>query len=153
MDCLNLRACYPSGKRASETLCIAYKEQYGVDIVIARPCHIYGSDIGRDDRSYCHVMDCASALFYILLRGKDGEAYNIANRESILSIKELAEMIANMAGVKIVYDIPSEQEVKGYSKVQRAVLDSSKLESLGWKPFIFLEDGLNRVLNSMMCHK
>ena len=178
VDCLNLRACYPSGKRASETLCIAYKEQYGVDIVIARPCHIYGSDIGRDDRafaqflrkaqvgediilksegqqirSYCHVMDCASALFYILLRGKDGEAYNIANRESILSIKELAEMIANMAGVKIVYDIPSEQEVKGYSKVQRAVLDSSKLESLGWKPFIFLEDGLNRVLNSMMCHK
>ena len=55
---------------------------------------------GQQIRSYCHVMDCASALFYILLRGKDGEAYNIANRESILSIKELAEMIANMAGGK-----------------------------------------------------
>lgn len=36
VNCLNPRACYPSSKRASETLCIAYKEQYGVNVVIAR---------------------------------------------------------------------------------------------------------------------
>lgn len=173
VDCLNSRACYPSSKRASETLCISYKEQYGVDVVIARPCHIYGSDIERDDRafaqflrraqagediilkskgqqvrSYCHVMDCVSALFYILLWGKSGEAYNIANRELVLSIKELAELVAQTAGVKVVYDIPSDLESKGYSKVQRAVLDPSLLESLGWKPQISLEEGVRRVLES-----
>ena len=173
VDCLNPRACYPSSKRASVTFCVAYKEQYGLDIVIARPCHIYGSDIERDDRafaqflrqaklgediilkseglqirSYCHVMDCASALLYILLDGKNGEAYNIANKNSVLSIKELAEMIANIAGVRIMYDLPSEQELKGYSKVQRAVLDASRLEALGWKPRITMDEGLDIILNN-----
>ena len=167
MDCLNPRSCYPSSKRASETLCISYKEQYKVDVVIARPCHIYGPDTSRDDRafaqflrcakqgedivlksegkqvrSYCHVDDCASALLYILLKGENGEAYNIANRESVLSIRELAGMIAQIAGVKVIRDIPSTQESKGYSKVQRAILDPSKLEKLGWTPTISLCDGL-----------
>ena len=89
VDCLNPES-YPSSRMSSETLCVSYKEQYGVDVVIARPCHIYGSDIERDDRafaqflrkakagedillksdgsqvrSYCHVDDCASALLYI----------------------------------------------------------------------------------------
>ncbi|WP_287619905.1 NAD-dependent epimerase/dehydratase family protein [Parabacteroides sp.] len=172
VDCLNSRACYPSSKRASETLCISYKEQYGVNIVIARPCHIYGTDTERDDRafaqflrnakagknivlkskgqqvrSYCHVDDCVSALLYILLRGKNGEAYNIANGESVKSIKELAEMVADLSKVKVVYDIPSDQELRGYSKVQRAVLDAIKLESLGWQPSISLKNGLKRIFN------
>ena len=56
VDCLNPRACYPSSKRASETLCVSYKEQYGVDVVIARPCHIYGSDIERDDRAFAQFL-------------------------------------------------------------------------------------------------
>lgn len=171
VDCLNPRACYPSSKRASETLCISYKEQYGVDVVIARPGHIYGMDTDRDDRafaqflrnakkdanvvmkskgcqvrSYCYVEDCASALLYILLRGINGKAYNIANRDSVLSIKELAELIAQTAGVKVEYDIPSDSESKGYSKVQRAVLDSSMLESLGWKAQVSLEEGLRRII-------
>ncbi len=178
VNCLNPRACYPSSKRASETLCISYKEQYGVNVVIARPCHIYGSDIERDDRafaqflrrvktgedvimksegrqvrSYCQVEDCASALMYILLRGTNGAAYNIANRESVISIKELAELIAKIGEKKVVLDLSSEQESKGYSVVQRAVLDSSRLESLGWKPLVLLEDGLNRILNSVISCK
>lgn len=56
VNCLNPRACYPSSKRASETLCIAYKEQYGVNVVIARPCHIYGTDIERDDRAFAQFL-------------------------------------------------------------------------------------------------
>lgn len=171
VDCLNSRACYPSSKRASETLCISYKEQYGVDVVIARPGHIYGMDTDHDDRafaqflrnakkdanvimksegcqvrSYCYVEDCTSALLYILLRGINGKAYNIANSDSVLSIKELAELIAQTAGVKVVCDISSNSEYKGYSKVQRAVLDSSLLESLGWKAQVSLEEGLRRIL-------
>ena len=168
---LNPRSCYPSSKRASETLCVAYKEQFGVDVVIARPCHIYGSDIERDDRafaqflrkakvkediilkskgqqvrSYCYVVDCASALLYILLKGENGEAYNIANRHSVLSIRQLAEMIASAAGTQVVYDLPSEQESKGYSVIQRAVLDPSKLESLGWHPHYDLPAMFDRVV-------
>ena len=165
------RSCYPSSKRASETLCISYKEQYGADVVIARPCHIYGMDTGRDDRafaqflrsakegkdivlkstgkqvrSYCHVEDCASALLCILVCGVNGEAYNIANRESALSIKELAEIIAEVGKVKLVYNTSFKEELKGCSSVQRAVLDPSKLEKLGWKPLISLREGINKIL-------
>lgn len=165
------RSCYPSSKRASETLCVSYKEQYNTNVVIARPCHIYGMDTRRDDRafaqflrsakegkdiilksagkqvrSYCHVEDCASALLYILLRGVNGEAYNIANRESVLSIKELSELIAEVGKVKMVYDTSLKEILKGCSTIQRAVLDPSKLEKLGWKALIGLREGINKIL-------
>lgn len=39
---VSLRACYPSAKRAAETLCIAYASQYQMESVIVRPCHTYG---------------------------------------------------------------------------------------------------------------
>lgn len=171
IDCLNPRACYPSSKRASETLCISYKEQYNVNVVIARPGHIYGPDTGRDDRafaqflrkakagedillksegfqvrSYCHVTDCVSALLYILLRGVNGEAYNIANRESVYSIREVAEKIARIGGQKVSFSLSSKEESKGYSTIFRAVLDPSKLEHLGWEPQFSLEKGLRQIL-------
>lgn len=178
VNCLNPRACYPSSKRASETLCVSYKEQYEVDVVIARPCHVYGSNIERDDRafaqflhrvkigedvvlksegcqirSYCYVEDCASALLYILLRGVNGEAYNIANRESVVSIKELAEMIARLGNVHVAFDIASEQESKGFSVVTKAVLDSSKLRRLGWSPAYTLEEGIRQTINILRDEK
>lgn len=100
-------------------MCLLQRSIWGRVSNLLVHCHIYGSDIERDDRafaqflrkakagedillksdgsqvrSYCHVDDCASALLYILLRGINGKAYNIANRDSVLSIKELAELIA-----------------------------------------------------------
>ncbi|MFQ7094394.1 MAG: NAD-dependent epimerase/dehydratase family protein [Ruminococcus sp.] len=41
VDLLNPRSCYPSSKRASETLCSAYASEYGLDTVVVRPGHIY----------------------------------------------------------------------------------------------------------------
>ena len=49
VDCLKPRSCYPSSKRAAETLCISYIDEYGVDAVIARPCHIYGPHFTDSD--------------------------------------------------------------------------------------------------------
>lgn len=171
INCLNPRSCYPSSKRASETLCIAYKKQYGVDVVIARPGHIYGFDIEEDNRafaqflrmaksgnnillksagiqvrSYCYVDDCASALLYILLKGISGEAYNIANSESVLSIKDLAELIANIARVNVINTFASDKESEGYSKVQRAVLNCEKIHTLGWTASVDLKSGIKRIL-------
>ena len=39
VDCAKPRSCYPSSKRAAETLCVSYAAEYGADVVIARPCH------------------------------------------------------------------------------------------------------------------
>ena len=108
----NPRSCYPLSKLASETLCVSYYEQYNVNTVIARPCHVYGPTQTKEDsrviaqfinnvlnnediimkseglqvRSYCYVIDCVTAILTILIKGKSGNAYNIANSSSNLSI-------------------------------------------------------------------
>src|SRR5699024_8541963 len=42
VDYSDPRSCYPSGKRAAETLCQSYISQYDMEAVIVRPCHCYG---------------------------------------------------------------------------------------------------------------
>ena len=159
VDCLNPRSCYPSSKRTSETLCISYASEYNADVVIARPCHIYGPNFTESDnrvyaqfirnilkgenlimkssgeqiRSWCYVVDCISALLYILLKGVSGEAYNIADPNSVLSIRQLAEMLAKIGNTKVIMEVPSEIEKRGYNPVSRSVFSVDKLEKLGWK--------------------
>lgn len=154
------RSCYPSSKRAAETLCSSYAAQYGADIVVARPCHIYGESFTENDnrayaqfirnvvngedivlksdgmqyRSWLYVDDCVSALLYILLKGVCGEAYNVADENSNLSIRELAETIAELGNRRIVFTNPSDSEFRGGSKITKAVFDTKKLKSLGWVP-------------------
>lgn len=153
------RSCYPSSKRAAETLCASYAVEYGADVVIARPCHIYGpyfteqdnrvyaqfirnvvrnEDIvmkstGEQFRSWCYVVDCASALLYILLKGERGQAYNIADESSIISIKELAEIVAEIGNKKVIMDVPTDVERKGFNLVTKSVFSTTKIRSLGWK--------------------
>lgn len=162
------RACYPEGKRAAETLCASYAAQYGVDAVVARLCHVYGptftpsnsradaqfirkalagEDIvmkstGSQIRSFCYVADAVNALLTLLKKGEKGQAYNVANRHSVASIREYAETLADIAGVKVVFDVPPEVEKAGYTKVTRAVLNPAKLEGLDWMAKYDLRAGL-----------
>lgn len=173
VDILNTRACYPSSKRAAETLAMCYVDEYGANVVVARPCHTYGpyftesdnrvyaqfirnvlngEDIvlksaGTQYRSWCFVEDCVSALLYILLKGKSGEAYNIADKNSVISIRELAETIAQIAGSKVVMQVPSDKEKKGFTPVKRAVFDTAKLEALGWTVSGSIEEKLRKSIN------
>lgn len=158
VDTMSPRSCYPSSKRAAETLCVAYAQEYDVDVVVARLSHTYGpqyteydnrvyaqfirnvvagEDIvmksrGEQFRSWCYVVDCVKGLLYVLLKGEKGEAYNIADQTSNISIKELAEMIAKIGCRKVVFDVPPEIEQKGYNIVKKSVFDTRKLECLGW---------------------
>lgn len=159
VNCLKPRSCYPSSKRTAETLCSSYASEYAVDVVIARPCHIYGPNFTESDnrvyaqfirnvlkgenivmkstggqiRSWCYVVDCVSALLYVLLKGVSGEAYNIADPNSVITIKELAEMIAKIGNLKVIMEMPSEIEAKGYNPVSKSVLSVDKIKGLGWK--------------------
>ena len=162
------RSCYPESKRAAETLCMAYHSQYNVSVNIARLCYIYGATItdtnsradaqflrnaiqkqdivmksdGLQRRTYCYVADCVSGILTILLKGKDGEVYNISNHNSVVSIREYAQTLAKISGVKLVFDMPDEVEKKGYSKNADSILDSTKLQNLGWDAFYDIEKGL-----------
>ena len=60
VDCASVRACYPSSKRAAETLCMAYGAEYDADVVIARLSHTYGPGFTESDN---RVYASLSAMF------------------------------------------------------------------------------------------
>ena len=172
IDPMRFRACYPESKRAAETLCASYAQQYGVDVLVARLTYTYGPTItaensradaqflrcaleGRDIvlkspgaqvRSYCYAADTASALLTLMLRGEADEAYNVANPDCSPSIREYAQTLADLAGVQLIFDLPPEAERAGYSAVTRAVLDPGKLMRLGWRAAYDLRTGLAHTL-------
>lgn len=175
VDILTPRACYPSAKRACETLCAAYKAEYGVDSVIVRPGHIYGPTANPSDtrassqffydalagndivmkspgaqlRSYCYVVDCVSAIITVLLNGESGKAYNISNPASVVTIRELTERIADVSGKKIVFENASDEERKGYNLMNNSSLDGAPLERLGWRPLFGAEEGVRHTYRIM----
>ncbi len=159
IDLLNPRNSYSVGKRAAETLCASYADEYGVGAVIVRPGHIYGPTASPQDnrvasawsyaaakgepivmksdgaqlRSYCHCLDCASAMLTVLSRGEPSTAYNISNPESIVTIREMAALLAEAGGVPFEYAEATEAEKKGFNPMSNSSLDSAGLQRIGWR--------------------
>ena len=173
IDCNTMRAGYPESKRCGEALCQAYKAQKRLDIVIPRFTRSYGptmlmtdtkaisqfikkgiagEDIvlksaGTQYYSYQYAADSVSGLLTVLLCGKNGEAYNIAEEHSDIMLKDLAAIIAGMNGKKVVFEIPDVVEAAGYSKATKARLNGEKLMNLGWKPRYDIKSGLERTIS------
>ena len=173
IDCNTLRAGYPESKRCSEALCQAYKTQKNMDVVIARLTRSYGPTLLKTDTkalsqflhkaiagedivlksegtqyySYLHVADSVSGLLTVLLDGQNGEAYNIADDASDIMLKDLASIIAEYAGKKVVFEIPDKTESAGYSRATKARLDATKLQSLGWSARYDIKTGIERTID------
>lgn len=159
------RSCYPSAKRAAETLCASYIKEYGVDVVIVRLSHIYGGcasdkdnratiqfirkavsgeDIillsaGNQLRSYTYISDAIAAVLTVLLKGNNGEAYNISNPDESVTISEFANILAQMCGVECKYEI---NVSKDDTPITYAVLAAEKIEALGHKNKYSINDGI-----------
>lgn len=172
VDILNMRASYPSSKRAAETMCVSYNSEFDLDIVIARPGHIYGPSITQTDtrataeftrnaalgqdivmkslgnqlRSYCFSLDCASAILTVLIKGKTCNAYNISNKNSICTISDIAEAMAGSVGRKVIFQEATKNEKAGFNLMSNSSLNSEKIEQLGWKAIFPLKDGVNRTI-------
>lgn len=172
IDSNTMRAGYPESKRCSEALCQAYIKQKDMDIVIPRPTRSYGPTMLMSDTkaisqfikkgilcedivlksegtqyySYTYVADAVAGLLTVLLKGECGEAYNIADRESDIMLKDLATIIADISGRKVVFELPDIVEATGYSKATKARLDGSKLQSLGWKAKYDIKSGISRTM-------
>lgn len=113
---------------------------------------IAGEDIvlksaGTQYYSYTYVADAVSGLLTVLLKGKSGEAYNIADDASDIRLKDLAALIAGTSGKKVVFEIPDAIESAGYSKATKARLDSAKLQGLGWKAQYDIKAGITRTID------
>ena len=173
IDCNTLRAAYPESKRCGEALCQAYKAQKGLDVIIARFTRSYGptmemsntralsqfikkaiagEDIvlksdGTQYFSYTYMADAISGLLYAMLKGESGEAYNIADENGDIMLKDLANVIAEINGKKVVFEQPDAVEAAGYSKATKARLKGNKLKALGWEPRYDIKTGMERTIS------
>ena len=172
LDSLNVRNCYGISKRAAETMCVSAAYEYQIPVCIARLCHTYGptmtvgenrvifqfiqnalrrEDIilkseGLQERSYCYVTDAAAALFALLFRGMPGEAYNVSNDKSIVTIRGLAQIVSRCGECRVTFEQQTETERRGNSGIIHAVLDNRKLSELGVRMEYDMETGCRRTM-------
>ncbi len=159
---LDTRSCYPMGKRMAENLCYSYFKEYGVPVKVARLAQTFGHGVpladtrvfsqfanaaacgndivlhteGASMGNYCGIDDAVKGIITILEHGGDGEAYNVVNEENTMTIREMAQLVAErIAGgrIRVVYDIPKDNRY-GYAAYTGLRLSGKKLERLGWKP-------------------
>lgn len=102
---------------------------------------------GEQRRTYCYVIDAVTGLLCVLAKGKRGEAYNIANEQSVVSIAEVAQTVADIAGTKVIVQLPDELEKKGYSKPQNCILDNTNLRHLGWTGHYDIASGIKETMS------
>lgn len=170
-DVTSIRSSYPVAKRAVENLCCAYASEYGVPVKVARLTQTTGAGIAKDDnrviaqfaklaakgedivlhttgesaRPYCYTTDCVSALLYILLRGKDGEAYNLANEDTYISARGMAEFLRDNFNPTIDVRVELNDNM-GYAPVSKLDLSTEKLRALGWQPRYDLKQLFERLI-------
>ncbi len=161
---------YALAKIAGIKLCQAYRRQYGCDFISAMPTNLYGSGDNFDLesshvlpalirkaheaklsgasemvvwgsgvplREFLHVDDLADACVFLLRRYSDESHINVGSGSEI-SILDLAAMVARIVGYEgaILCD-PSKPD-----GTPRKLMDSGRVEALGWRPSIALEDGI-----------
>lgn len=170
----NARACYPEAKRLCETMLTTYKKQYGVSFCGVRMSHTLGPGIVLNDgrafaefmqdvlderdivlqsdgsavRPYTYVADAINAMFLIMDKGED-MLYNVAANENLMSIRDIAELIASLSPsgkTRVTYsgtagDLP-------YLPFKLAVMNTSKVRDLGWKPQVDIRNTFKWTLES-----
>lgn len=174
IDFLNVRSSYPESKRLAECLCVAYKEEFDVPIRIARLTQTIGPGISYNDsriaamfarsviekrdiqlltdgqtrRNTVYVADAVSAILYIMIKGEDGCAYNIADKNSFLTIKETAQMIARDIA-KGAIEVRLENKKNSMYAVNDSLclnMSTDEIESLGWSAIFSIEDSYRRMI-------
>jgi nucleoside-diphosphate-sugar epimerase len=174
LDPVNVRSCYGESKRMGENICVSYMHQYGIPVKIVRPAHTYGPGMDLNDgrvfadfvcdivndrdiimksdgstsRAFCYLSDATSAFFKVLLGGKNGEAYNIANPLCNITILELAHKLVSLFPEKHLKVIKQERTDKNYivSKNIHHSLNIKKVQSLNWNPITGIEDGFYKTI-------
>ena len=157
---------YSATKAAAEHLVKSYYHSFKLPIIIVRgnniygpkqypekvipkfilrllhnnPCNIQGS--GLQKRSFLYVDDLCNAIDIILKNGEIGEIYNIASSDE-LTINELANKLISILSPDSIINYIQDRNFNDH----RYFICSKKLESLGWRQQIFIDDGINKTIN------
>ena len=168
---------YAEGKKAAENMCVSFKEQYGLNTKIVRLAHTYGPGMsiydgrvqadflnnvlnnenivlksdGSSIRTYTYIADAIKAMILVLLKSDD-IVYNIADENSKVSIKQLAEILLNIKKekkLKLIFDIAKEEN-KGCSTFKNGILSTRKIrKELGWNPKYGIQEGFERTIEHL----
>jgi UDP-glucuronate decarboxylase len=177
LDPMQIRSCYGEGKRSGENLCACWTHQHGLPTKVARMSHTYGPGLAPDDgrvfadfvacavagkdivltsdgtasRPFCYITDAIIGLFTIMLLGRPGEAYNLANDDATISVAELAQVVADCVpdlGIRPVFDTGARPLRYVPSQNAGGMVDTRKLRALGWNPIITPQVGFRRTIES-----
>ena len=99
---------------------------------------------GSAIRAFCYLADAVLGFFTVLLKGESTHAYNVGNEACEISIRDLATMLVKLfpeKGLKVEMKTKLNQEGYIKSNISYNSPDTSKLRSLGWKPYYSLEEG------------
>lgn len=167
------RSCYTESKRTAEALCQSYIAEKGAKVKIVRLSRLFGPTMLMSDSkassqfikkalahediilksegnqlfSYTYITDAVRAMLHVLVHGEEGTAYNISCESCDVRLKEFASLCAQYNGKDVIFELPSETERKGFSVAQKAVLDNTRLRSIGWTPLYDMKDALWRTLD------
>ena len=182
IDNLNVRSSYSEGKRMAECLCVSYCKEYDIPVKIIRLSQTFGPGVeyndgrvfaefirsaiekkdiilhtqGKTVRTYCYTKDAILAILFLLINGEKGEAYNVSNPETAISIKDMAQLVCDTfadANIKVKIDIPEDVSKFGYNPEMIIKLDTNKIEKMGWKATTDLQEMFKRTKQSMEYRK
>jgi GDP-L-fucose synthase len=163
---------YAIAKIAGIKLVQAYRKQFGHDWISAMPTNLYGPGdnyhpenshvlpallrkfheakkvgaqsvtiwgTGTPLREFMHSDDLADALIFIMSNYSDVEHINVGSGDEV-SIRVLAEIVSDVVGGNIAFDFDTSKA----DGTPRKLMDSTKLNDLGWKARINLRDGIQK---------
>lgn len=171
IDLDNIRNSYSESKRASEMLCKSYAIEYGVDVSVVRPGHVYGPTASKKDkrissdfaykaargeklemlsaglqnRSYCYCIDASMAILACLIKGVSGEAYNIGTKD-VTSIREMARILAKAGDVELKIKEPNKEEKSAFNPMNNSSLDMRKISEIGYVESFTAREGLKHTV-------
>jgi len=169
---------YAISKIAGIELCNSYRNQYGCNFISAMPTNLYGTNdnyhpenshvlpalirkiyiahqenldsveiwgTGNPRREFLHVDDLADACYFLLQNYNEQGLVNIGYGTDV-SIKELAELIVGEVGYEgqLVFDTTKPDGTP------RKLMDSAKINNLGWKAKIRLIDGVKATIREVL---
>jgi dTDP-glucose 4,6-dehydratase len=181
IDLLNPRSCYPLSKRMAENICFSYFYQYNLPVKIARLAQTFGAGILKNENrvfaqfaksaikgqnivlhttgdsvgNYCYTADAIKALFTLLLKGENGQAYNISNENTNMTIKQMAELVAKKIAndkISVKFDVSSENSYI-YPEPVKMKLSTKKISELGWKAKYDMEEMYYRMIKELVNSK
>lgn len=175
IDLSSPRSSYPEGKRLAENMCASYAAEYGVPVSTARLVQTFGPGVlpmdkrvfaymarcarsgvpiqlntsGEKENMYLYTADAVSAILLLLTKGERGKTYNVANTSTYCSIKEMANLVSKtLADGKIPVQTNVGGDCSKYPPEGFLKLDVTKLENLGWKAEVDLQQMFIRMVAS-----